>query len=143
MDRQEKLDLYTRAKKAYYDGEGIMSDLEFDALEKELGLENRAPVGTSRNPSYTVKHPCIMGSLSKVQVKEHDGSVDWAGFLGEVKSYLDRAGEDVPLIVTPERTATDTSGRGSPSRTAACPMPTRGERRFRSTSTASALSGET
>lgn len=102
MDRQEKLDLYTRAKKAYYDGEGIMSDLEFDALEKELGLENRAPVGTSRNPSYTVKHPCIMGSLSKVQVKEHDGSVDWAGFLGEVKSYLDRAGEDVPLIVTPK-----------------------------------------
>ncbi len=45
--------------------------------------------------------------------------------------------------VSPERTATLISGAGSPSRAAAWPMPTSGERRLRSTSTARALSGDT
>jgi len=45
--------------------------------------------------------------------------------------------------VSPDRIATDTSGTGTPSRTAACRMPASGERRLRSTSTASALSGLT
>ena len=45
--------------------------------------------------------------------------------------------------VSPERTATRTCGTGIPSRVAACPMPTSGERRLRSTSTASAFNGET
>ncbi len=45
--------------------------------------------------------------------------------------------------VSPERIATVTSGAGSPSRAAAWPMPASGERRLRSTSTASALSGLT
>ena len=45
--------------------------------------------------------------------------------------------------VSPERMPTVISGRGSPSRSAAWPMPVSGARRLRSTSTASALSGET
>ena len=45
--------------------------------------------------------------------------------------------------VSPERMPTVISGRGRPSRAAACPMPASGARRLRSTSTASALSGET
>ena len=45
--------------------------------------------------------------------------------------------------VSPERMPTRISGRGRPSRAAAWPMPVSGARRLRSTSTASALSGET
>ena len=45
--------------------------------------------------------------------------------------------------VSPERTPTVTSWNVSPRRAAAWVMPTRGERRLRSTSTASAFSGET
>ena len=45
--------------------------------------------------------------------------------------------------VSPERIATDTSGAALPSRAAACRMPASGERRLRSTSTASAFSGLT
>ena len=45
--------------------------------------------------------------------------------------------------VSPVRMPTSTGGRARPSRCAACRMPTSGERRLRSTSTASALSGET
>ena len=45
--------------------------------------------------------------------------------------------------VSPERTPTRTSWTGSPIRAAVCVMPANGARRLRSTSTASALSGET
>ena len=40
MTQEEKLELYNKAKEAYYLGEQIMSDQEFDKLEKELGFEN-------------------------------------------------------------------------------------------------------
>ena len=76
MTHEEQLKLYNAAKEAYYNGEEIMSDIEFDALEKELGLENKSYVGTRHNPSYTVRHPFVMGSLSKVQIHEKDGKVD-------------------------------------------------------------------
>ncbi|MDI2022715.1 hypothetical protein PJL18_03257 [Paenarthrobacter nicotinovorans] len=45
-------------------------------------------------------------------------------------------------VVSPERTPTVTSGAGNPKRLAVCVMPISGDRRFRSTSTPSALSGE-
>ena len=45
--------------------------------------------------------------------------------------------------VSPERIPTLTSGSGSPSRTDSCRMPVSGLRRLRSTSTASAFSGDT
>ena len=85
----DKKQLYDQAKEAYYNGEPIMTDLEFDELEKELGLENKGYVGTHHQKSYTVKHPFIMGSLSKVQIKEDDNhNVDWLGFQEKVITYL-------------------------------------------------------
>ena len=50
-----KEQLYNNAKEAYYNGQPIMSDIEFDELESELGLENKGYVGTRHNPSYTIK----------------------------------------------------------------------------------------
>lgn len=89
MDKRE---LYDRAKEAYYNGEPIMTDLEFDELEKELGLENQGYIGTHHQKSYTVRHPFIMGSISKVQIKEsEDHSVDWDGFQEKVLSYLKKS----------------------------------------------------
>jgi hypothetical protein len=46
-------------------------------------------------------------------------------------------------VVSPVRIATDTSPTSMPSRRAAWPIPARGARRLRSTSTASAFSGLT
>lgn len=89
MDKRE---LYDKAKEAYYNGEEIMSDLEFDELENELGLENKGYVGTHHQKSYTIKHPFIMGSLSKVQIKEDKNhQIDWKGFENKVMSYLDKS----------------------------------------------------
>ena len=86
MDKRE---LYDKAKEAYYNGEPIMTDAEFDQLEAEIGLENKGYIGTHHQKSYTVKHPFIMGSLSKVQIKEDDNhNVDWSGFQEKVMTYL-------------------------------------------------------
>lgn len=97
---EELLKLYNEAKEAYYSGNPIMDDLAFDELEQELGLENKGFVGTRHNPSYTIKHPVIMGSLSKVQVKEDkDGNVDWTTVLENVKRFI---GNNTKLIITPK-----------------------------------------
>ena len=86
MDKRE---LYDKAKEAYYNGAPIMTDAEFDQLEAYLGLENQGYIGTHHQKSYTVKHPFIMGSLSKVQIKEDDNhNVDWSGFQEKVMTYL-------------------------------------------------------
>lgn len=88
----DKKQLYDQAKEAYYNGEPIMTDLEFDELENELGLENQGYVGTHHQKSYTVKHPFIMGSLSKVQIKEgEDHTVDWDKFTEQIWSYLNKS----------------------------------------------------
>ena len=92
MSREDKLELYNKAKDAYYNGVEIMSDQEFDKLEKELGLENKSYVGTHHQKSYTVKHPYIMGSLSKVQiVKNNNGLVEYDKFADNINSYLKKS----------------------------------------------------
>ena len=92
MTREEKLELYNKAKEAYYNGVEIMTDQEFDKLEKELGLENKSYVGTHHQKSYTIKHPYLMGSLSKVQiVKDNKGMVDYAQFAELINSYLKKS----------------------------------------------------
>lgn len=102
MTQKEKLELYYRAKEAYYNGQEIMTDYEFDALEKELGLENKAEVGSRHNPSYTVKHPFIMGSLSKVQIhKDKDGNIDWKKYKSQVANYIDME-HSFNVIITPK-----------------------------------------
>ena len=84
-----KIKLYEEAKEAYYNGEPIMTDIEFDELEKELGLENKSYIGTKRSPNYTEKHPVKMGSLSKVQVKEDsNGNVDWEKINNEIGKFI-------------------------------------------------------
>lgn len=99
MTKKEKLELYYKAKEAYYNGQEIMTDFEFDTLEKELGLENKSEVGTRRNPSYTVKHPFIMGSISKVQIhKDKEGNIDWEKYFNEAKKYFGNN----PVIITPK-----------------------------------------
>ena len=86
MDKRE---LYDQAKEAYYNGEPIMTDLEFDELEKELGLENQGYIGTHHQKSYTIRHPFIMGSLSKIQIKEDDKHVvNWLDYQKKVMDYL-------------------------------------------------------
>ena len=97
------LEKYYEAKEAYYNGESIMTDLEFDELERSLGLENKSEVGTRHNPSYTVKHPFIMGSLSKVQIKENeDGTVNWKDYYNDICSYTNRNHKDPYLIMSPK-----------------------------------------
>ena len=99
MTKKEKLELYYQAKEAYYNGQEIMTDYEFDTLEKELGLENKSEVGTKHNPSYTVKHPFIMGSISKVQIhKDKEGNIDWKKYFNEARKYF--GGN--PVIITPK-----------------------------------------
>jgi NAD-dependent DNA ligase len=106
QDYQEKeayYKLYYQAKEAYYNGEPIMTDLEFDELEKSLGLENKAYVGTRHNPSYTIQHPYMMGSLSKVQIKEQGfNGVDWQYFAIEANRFLNRYNSNVAIICTPK-----------------------------------------
>lgn len=97
------LEKYNQAKEAYYNGTPIMSDIEFDELERSLGLENKGFIGARHNPSYTIQHPYIMGSLSKVQIKNsEDGSVDWDKFFREVSTYIYRYHERTTVIVTPK-----------------------------------------
>ena len=102
------IELYNAAKEAYYNGEPIMTDYEFDELEASLGLENKSYVGTRHNPSYTVEHPFIMGSLSKIQIKEDaKGNIDWPKYVGELVDYINYTGQfsnsvSLPIIVTPK-----------------------------------------
>ena len=99
MTKKEKLELYYKAKEAYYNGQEIMTDFEFDALEKELGLENKAQVGARHNPSYTIAHPFIMGSLSKVQIhKDKEGNINWNKYFTEAAKYFGRH----EVIITPK-----------------------------------------
>lgn len=85
--------LYDKAKVAYEKGEPIMSDIEFDALEKKIGLENKGYVGTHHKKSYTIKHPYLMGSLSKIQVKfnKEDLSIHFDEYVSPIKKYLDKS----------------------------------------------------
>jgi len=102
MTKKEKLELYYRAKEAYYNGQEIMTDYEFDELEKELGLENKSDVGSRHNPSYTVKHPFIMGSLAKVQIhRDKEGSIDWEKYRSQVANYIDME-HSWNVIITPK-----------------------------------------
>ena len=99
MNTNEKLELLKKAKDAYYNsGEEILSDLEYDQLEEELGLENQTEIG-SHSINYTIKHPYIMGSLSKVQIKEENKTIDWNKFYSEILKYV---GTNTPIIVTPK-----------------------------------------
>lgn len=85
----ELMQLYNMSKESYYNDESIIEDFEFDELEKKLGLENKSYVGTKHNPAYTIEHPFIMGSLSKVQIHaDKNGYIDWNLFFNETNKYI-------------------------------------------------------
>lgn len=89
MSHTEMIELLNKAKDAYYNsGEEILSDAEYDELEKLAGLENKNYIGSAKG-NYTVKHAFLMGSLSKSQVKEQkDGSVNWEEVAAEITASL-------------------------------------------------------
>ena len=93
--KSKDLKLYIKAREAYYNGEEIMTDIEFDALEEKLGMENRLIGAPSTSNNYTVPHPFIMGSLKKIQVHK---TSDWNDLYRQLPDVLKRH----PVIVTPK-----------------------------------------
>ena len=92
---KEDIKLYIKAREAYYNGEEIMPDIEFDALEKKLGMENRLIGAPPTSNNYTVPHPFIMGSLKKIQVHK---TSDWGDLYKQLPDVLKRH----QVIVTPK-----------------------------------------
>lgn len=101
---EEKKELLDLAKNAYYNTScELLSDNEYDALEKSIGYENKSYIGSRHSENYTIKHPIIMGSLSKVQIHQaKDGTVDWNTYFSEVKSYINKYHNNVSCIITPK-----------------------------------------
>lgn len=101
ISNDDKKLLIKYAKDAYYNtGIELMSDIEYDKLEKEVGLENKTDIGAESDTTYVIPHPYIMGSLSKVQVKEDkDGTIDWNKYLIDIRHFIKCAG---PLVITPK-----------------------------------------
>lgn len=93
--KSKDIKLYIKAREAYYNGEEIMTDIEFDALEEKLGMENRLIGAPSTSNNYTVPHPFIMGSLKKIQVHK---TSDWGDLYKQLPDVLKRH----PVIVTPK-----------------------------------------
>jgi len=101
--REEDLELYNKAKDAYYNGNPIMGDAEFDELERKLGLENQGYIGTHHSDNYTVKHPIKMGSLSKIQIKEgSDGQTHFDSYIDTLNKYFQNVPDDGIIEVTPK-----------------------------------------
>lgn len=99
MTNEEKFNLLKEANKAYREGAPIMGDSEYDALEAELGLENINEIGEKHSPEMTIRHPFIMGSLSKIQVhREKNGEVDWGPLLKALRGFIGSK----EVIVTPK-----------------------------------------
>ncbi len=86
----------------------------------------------------TVSTPRRVSLACEVSSRKSDSGVVMRMSGGLLTSFLRSS-----AAVSPVRTATLMSGSSRPSRCAACPIPVSGARRFRSMSTASALSGET
>ena len=105
LSREEKLELLNQAKDAYYNtGEEILSDREYDELEKELGLENKNYVG-SKQGNYTVKHSFIMGSLEKLHVSDYmdeNEITDWDALANAMSKWFKKANNPQYVETTPK-----------------------------------------
>lgn len=104
LSLEEKKELLDEAKDAYYNtSTELLSDIEYDALEKSIGYENKSYIGSRHSENYTIHHPIIMGSLSKVQIHQaKDGSIDWSTYFQEIKSYINKYHNYVTCLVTPK-----------------------------------------
>ena len=96
------------------------------------------PATACTSSTMTVSTPRSDSRAWLVSIRNSDSGVVIMMSGGRVVSRRRSA-----ALVSPERTPTRTSGTVTPSRWAVCRMPVSGARRLRSTSTASALSGET
>ena len=96
------------------------------------------PATACTSSTMTVSTPRRVSLACEVSSRNRDSGVVMRMSGGLVTSFLRSS-----AAVSPVRTATRMSGSASPSRCAACRIPVSGARRFRSMSTASALSGET
>ena len=89
LSNEQLKQLYDEAKESYYNEDSILEDFEFDDIENKLGLENVSYIGTKHNPAYTVQHPFIMGSLSKVQIHpDKDGNINWMQYFISTNKYV-------------------------------------------------------
>jgi len=97
---------YLKAKIAYYEGNPIMSDSEFDVLEnhlRNLGSKVIEQVGSKRK-DFDFEHPSRMLSLGKIQTEaREDGSTDYVEelFLKWYKKNSAIVG-DLPLEASPK-----------------------------------------
>src|SRR5574344_14655 len=82
--------LLDKAKDAYYNtGEELLTDIEYDALEKSLGQENKTYVGSKHSDNYTVKNPFIMGSLAKLQIhSDKEGIINWQEYFNKLCGWI-------------------------------------------------------
>ena len=103
MTRAEKIELLNKAKDAYYNsGEEIMSDAEYDELERAVGLENKSYIRSAKG-NYSVKHAFIMGSIAKTQIKEHrDGTVNWDTAAEDITSTFRKSNNCRYIEATPK-----------------------------------------
>jgi DNA ligase (NAD+) len=84
MDIKKLEDQYLEAKKAYYDGNPIMSDADFDILENILNENNSIitkTVGTVKAGKFD--HPSPMLSLGKISVYDNENLP-----IGEISKWM-------------------------------------------------------
>ncbi len=96
------------------------------------------PATACTSSTMTVSTVRNVSRAAEVNMRNNDSGVVMRMSGGVLSMARRSAG-----LVSPERTPTEISGGATPWSLAVCVIPTRGERRFRSTSTASALSGDT
>lgn len=86
-----RLDLYKKAKEAYYAGMPIMSDEEFDNLEQELrnSGELEEQVGAA-DKDAKFEHPSRMLSLSKYQADKTTGKAPTEQVMNWCKSIVEK-----------------------------------------------------
>lgn len=103
-DYDADYDLFQRAKEAYYNGDSILGDNEYDELEKKLGLENQSYIGTHHSENYKIQHEILMGTLSKVQVKNNssDGTVHYSDYIDAINKYFGDVPDSGIIEVTPK-----------------------------------------
>jgi DNA ligase (NAD+) len=102
MDKQrlqELEELYLQAKEAYYAGEPIISDDEFDRLEEELRDENSEVVEIVGIQDRTLKHPHLspMLSLNKAQA-----SIDGTPPISQMQDWFSSFPKETIFEATPK-----------------------------------------
>jgi len=95
MTQPELENLYLRAKIAYYEGNDIMTDVEFDTIEaqlRDMGSKVMEQVGSKRK-DFDLAHPNKMLSLAKIQMEEVDNKKsDFLNWYNKRLTIINQAG---------------------------------------------------